>query len=61
LWKNDQNEQIGLQFLGGGDIQFVIFKQRRTSLGMARVCGIDRADKMLGHIRASGAEGLLFG
>jgi hypothetical protein len=61
LWKNDRREQIGLQFLGEGSIQFVIFKQRRSSIAMARVAGIDAKDKILGHIRASGAEELLFG
>lgn len=61
LWKNDQREQIGLQFLGGGNIQFVIFKQRKGTLAMARVSGIDAFDKIFGHIKATGAEGLFFG
>lgn len=61
LWKNNWHEQIGLQFLGGGSIQFVIFKQRKGTLKMARAAGIDAKDKILGHIKASGAEGLLFG
>jgi len=61
LWKNDRREQIGLQFLGEGNIQFVIFKQRKGTLGMARVAGIDAKDKILGHIKASEAESLLFG
>jgi hypothetical protein len=61
LWKNDRREQIGLQFLGEGNIQFVIFGQRRGTLAMARVAGIDAKDKILGHIKASGAKGLLFG
>ncbi len=61
LWKNDRREQIGLQFLGESNIQFVIFKQRKGSLAMARVAGIDANDKILGHIKASDAEGLLFG
>ena len=61
LWKNDRREQIGLQFLGEGNIQFVIFKQRKGTLAMARIAGIDAKDKILGHIKASGAEGLLVG
>jgi hypothetical protein len=61
LWKNDRREQIGLQFVGEGNIQFVIFKQRKGALPMARVAGIDSNDKILGHIKASGAEGLLLG
>ena len=61
LWKNGQREQIGLQFLGGGNIQFVIFKQRKGPLGMGRIAGIDAKDKVLAHIKASGAERLLVG
>lgn len=60
LWKNDAGEQIGLQFLGEGNIQFVIFKRRPGTLRMARIAGIDAKDKILAHIRASGVEGLLF-
>jgi len=61
LWKNDTREQIGLQFLGEGNIQFVIFKRRPGTLRMARIAGIDAKERTLAHIRASGAEGLLFG
>jgi hypothetical protein len=61
LWKTDRREQIALQFLGESNIQFVIFKQRKGTLAMARVAGIDAKDKILGHIKASGAEVLLFG
>ncbi len=60
LWKNDRQEQVALQFLGGGAIQFVIFKQRRGSATVSRVAGIDAMDAILPHIKASGAEGLLF-
>ena len=61
LWKNDRHEQIGLQFLGEGNIQFVIFKQRKGALGMARVAGIDSMDRIVRHIKAAGADGLLVG
>ena len=60
LWKNDRQEQVALQFLGGGAIQFVIFKQRRGSATVSRVAGIDAMDAILPYIKASGAEGLLF-
>jgi len=59
VWKNDRREQIGLQFLGEGNIQFVIFKQRKGTLRMARIAGVDAKDKILAHIRASSAEPLL--
>jgi hypothetical protein len=61
LWKNDHREQVGLQFLGEGNIQFVIFKLRKEPLGMSRVAGVDAKDKVLAHIRASGAERLVVG
>jgi hypothetical protein len=60
LWKSDAREQIGLQFLGEGNIQFVIFKRRLGISLMARF-GVDAKEKILAHIRASGAEDLLFG
>jgi hypothetical protein len=59
LWKNEHREQVGIQFLGDGAVQFVIFKKRRGSAMMTRVAGVDSGDKILGHIRASGAEALL--
>jgi hypothetical protein len=33
-----------------GNIQFVIFKQRKGTLPMARIAGIDTKDKILGHL-----------
>ena len=61
LWRNDQREQVGFEFLGEGNIQFVIFKQRKGRLGMGRVAGVDARDKVLVHMKAAGAESLLFG
>jgi hypothetical protein len=60
LWKNSNGEQIGLEFLGAGAIQFVIFKQRGGLTQMARVAGVESEDRIFGHIRASNAQGLLF-
>jgi hypothetical protein len=61
LWRNDAREQIGLQFLGGGNIQFVIFKHRPGADAMTRVAGMDTKANILGYIKASGALGLLAG
>jgi hypothetical protein len=47
-WKNDQNEQVGLQFLGGSEVQYVIFARRSdpatmvSSSGRDNVKGIER-------------------
>lgn len=59
LWRNNVREQVGLQFLGGGHIQFVIFKRRPGAEAMTRVAGVDTKPNIVAHIRASGALGLL--
>ena len=41
LWKNSNGEQIGLEFLGAGAIQFVIFKRRAGLTQIARVAGVE--------------------
>ncbi len=61
LWRNNAREQVGLQFLGGGSVQFVIFKKRPGADAMTRVSGADSKASILGHIEASGAQGLLAG
>jgi len=57
VWRNPSREQVGLQFLGSGNVQFVIFKQRRGTV--ARIAGVDAKANILDHIRASGALGLI--
>lgn len=59
VWKNESREQVALEFLGGGMIQFVIFRQRKAAPTITRVAGIDAAAKILDHIKAAGAEELL--
>lgn len=41
VWKGDGGKHIGLQFLGGEQIQFVIFSKRREHNNMARIRGRD--------------------
>jgi hypothetical protein len=57
LWLNDKKEQVGLQFLGEGEVQFVIFVQRPTL--MARDHGTETLSAMFGRICSSGAAHLL--
>jgi hypothetical protein len=52
LWKNEAKEQIGLQFLGNGAVQFVIFSQRQNAGDMAREAGV----RPLSAVRALIAE-----
>jgi hypothetical protein len=57
LWTNDKKEQVGLQFLGEGEIQFVIFVQRATMI--ARDHGTESLSGILARIWYSGAAHLL--
>jgi hypothetical protein len=57
LWKNGDQEQIGLQFLGGGDVQYVIFK-RRPNRKLTTHSGVASSGELLALIRAVGATAL---
>jgi hypothetical protein len=57
LWKNDNQEQIGLQFLGGGDVQYVILKRRPGGRLMPHY-GVDSRGRVLAAIRAAEATAL---
>jgi hypothetical protein len=57
LWLNDKKEQVGLQFLGDGEVQFVIFVRRPTL--MAREHGVESLSVMFAKICSSGAAHLL--
>lgn len=59
IWRNDAFEQIALEFLGNGNIQFVIFKRAEDGKAMSRVAGIAGREAVLKHIRAAGAQSLL--
>ena len=57
LWLNDKKEQVGLQFLGEGEVQFVIFARRPNM--MAREHGTESLSAMLARVGASGATHLI--
>jgi hypothetical protein len=57
LWKNGDHEQIGLQFLGGGDIQYVILKRRPGGKLMSHY-GVDSRAGLMAVIRAAEATAL---
>lgn len=57
LWKNDNQEQIGLQFLGGGDVQYVILK-RRPGGRLRPHYGVDSRAGVMAAIRAAEATAL---
>jgi hypothetical protein len=60
LWKNEKGEQIGLQFLPDGNIQFVFFAQRPDSSDLARSYGIDSPQGLNRMIEANRLRSLLY-
>jgi hypothetical protein len=61
LWRNALKEQVGLQFVGRGVVQFVIFVQRRNPSIMSRDAGCDTFLGLRARIKAIGCDALLFG
>jgi hypothetical protein len=41
VWKGEHGTHIGLQFRGGGSVQYVIFKRRAATGSISRVAGRD--------------------
>jgi hypothetical protein len=58
VWKNDDQEQIGLQFLGGRDVQFVILK-RRLDGKLTTLSGVASTSELLTLVKAVQATALL--
>jgi len=54
LWENECGEQIGLQFLGNGQIQYVIFVRRADSTTISRSAGRDSFGGMQQQIASTG-------
>jgi hypothetical protein len=63
LWKNnDSKEQVGLQFLGEGIVQFVMFAKRELRGAMGRIAGYDTLPEIRALILGSSSySSLLFG
>ena len=60
VWKGENGAHVGLQFLGNGFIQYVIFKQRDTALPVSRVCGRDTVDGIRRQIAAFDLHNVLY-
>ena len=43
-WRADDGSHLALQFLGHGDVEFVMFKQRHESASVSRATGHDTSD-----------------
>jgi len=52
LWKGEQESQLGLQFLGGRMMEYVIFKRRKRAKNVSRVAGADTFDGVRRQIEA---------
>ena len=50
VWRNEQNEQIALQFLGNTQVQFVIFFRRPQSTELFRQYGTDIMSAIRGMV-----------
>ncbi len=50
VWKDEIGTHLGLQFLGNGMVQYVIFKQRRKNDPFSRVAGRDTFEGLKGQI-----------
>ena len=60
VWKGDGGKHIGLQFLGGGQIQFVIFSRRGEHNNMARIRGRDDFAGIARQIDASAIGDVIY-
>lgn len=52
VWRDSYGNHIGLQFLGNGRGEYVIFKRRSSNKDVARVAGIDILDGIKIQIRS---------
>ena len=59
-WKNGRGEHLGLQFLGGGMAQYVIFKRRNQQQVISRVAGRDSLEGIDGQLGAFELQPLIF-
>lgn len=58
-WKDEHGTRLGLQFLGGGMVQFVLFKRRKQVQLISRVSGRDSLEGLERQIAAFELNSLL--
>jgi hypothetical protein len=61
VWRNAEKEQVGLQFLGSGVVQFVMFARREHPKMMSRSAGTDTLAGIRVRINNKDCDRLLFG
>ena len=60
IWRDSEGTQLGIQFLGGKTIQFVIFKKRTGSEQITRVAGRDSISEITNLVQVFDLQSLLF-
>lgn len=60
VWKGTGGQHLGLQFLGGKQVQFVIFSKRTGATEISRVAGKDSFEGISRQIAVFELEGLLY-
>ena len=59
IWKDGEGSRLGLQFLGGGMVQYVVFKRRSAKQQVSRVAGRDTFKGILRQVEAFDLGSLL--
>jgi len=54
VWKDDSNNQVGLQFIGGGGVHYVLLVRSSDDSRMIRVTGNDHFDGVASIIAENG-------
>lgn len=60
VWKDEEKQQIGLQFLPDGNIQFVIFAKRPQAPELAQSYGVDTPEGITRILEANRSQTLLY-
>jgi hypothetical protein len=60
VWKSEGGTHVGLQFLGGGTVQYVIFKRRAGAASISRVAGRDSFEGMKRQLTAFDLRSLIY-
>ena len=60
IWSDDHGSRLGIQFLGGGVVQYVIFKQQNHGQPKSRVAGRDSLEGLERQINVHDLFALLY-
>ncbi len=59
MWRDELGNQLGLQFLGDGMLQYVVFTQRPSAKAVSRVTGRDTFEGIMKQVNAFNLDSLL--